>query len=154
MLKGFRVAGILLIATVLSGCGETATPTPSPEGSSSQPAGDAGWTLLRTVSPTLVTEGIAVAAFGADQYLVSVTVSGAGADGCASPTLVGFQPSGTTLVAQITRSPTSDSCAVTSAVTYYVALDRVLLPNSIVRIAIGEPCEGTGCAAPIPQRDG
>jgi hypothetical protein len=91
---------------------------------------------------------------GADQYLVSVTVSGAGVDGCDSPTFVGFQTSGTTLVAQVTRSPSSESCAITTAVTFYVALDRLVVPDTVVRVAIGEPCEGSGCTAPIPRPSG
>lgn len=91
---------------------------------------------------------------GADQYLAAITVSGAGVGGCASPTLVGFQTAGTTLVAQITRTPASDSCAVTSAVTFYVALDRLLVPDTVVRIVTNQPCEGTRCAAPIPGLSG
>ena len=99
-------------------------------------------------------EGVAVAPLGADQYLVAVTVSGAGVGGCASPSLAGFQTAGKTLVAQITRTPASENCAVTSAVTFYVALDRLLVPDTVVRIATDQPCEGTRCAAPIPRPSG
>jgi hypothetical protein len=87
---------ILLLAGALCGCSQ-----PSPEVTQSpQPVAGSGWTLLRAVSPTPVIEGIAIAPFGADQYVVSITVRGAGADGCGAPVFTGFEPSGTTLVAR------------------------------------------------------
>ena len=146
-----RAASILLFAWVLAGCNQASPSTAPPEPSaSSQPVAGNGWTLLRTVSPTLVFEGVAVAPLGADQYLVSLTVSGAGSGGCASPTFTGFQAVGTTLVAQFTRSPAPETCAVISAVTFYVALDRLTLQRGVDRIGTNQPCEGVRCTAPIP----
>jgi hypothetical protein len=151
MLKWVRALPILLLAWVLSACGQTTpSPTPAPSGPV-QPVTGTGWTLLRAVSPTPVNEGIGIAPLGADQYLVSITVPGGGVDGCAAPTFVGFDAVGTTLVARIVRSPTSDSCAVDSAVTYYVAVDRAIVPGTVDRVAMNEPCEGPACTAAVPR---
>ena len=134
---------VLASCMVLAGCSpEAARPT--------QPTGGTGWTLLRAVSPTLVFEGIAAAPLGADQYLISVTVPAGGAGDCGFPTLAGFQQSDATLVAQITRSPMSSICAVVSAITFYVALDRIVIPNAVTHVAISEPCETGGCRAALP----
>ncbi len=151
MLRRVWAPSILLLASVLSGCSQP-TPTPTPEATESpQLVAGSGWTLLRTVSPTPIIEGIAIAPLGADQYVVSVTVRGGGADGCGAPVFTGFQPSGATLLAQIVRSPASDSCAVASAITFYVALDRVVVPDTVVRVAIGDNCEGSTCTAQVPR---
>jgi len=107
--------------------------------------------LLRTVSPTPVIEGVAIAPLGRDQYVVSVTVAGAGTGGCDAPVFTGFVPSGTTLVAQIARGPMTDNCAIVSSVTFYVALDRLVVPDTAVRVVVGDPCEGPNCSDPIPR---
>ena len=142
MLRRSWATSILLLAGVLSGCSQR-TQTPNAAGS--------GWTVLRVVSPTPVVEGIGIAPLGSDQFLVSVTVRGGGVDGCAAPTFTGFEPVGSTLVARIVRSPASDTCAVTSAITFYVALDRVILPDTVEQIAIGDNCEDPACRAPVPR---
>ena len=143
----------ILLACMLSGCTQPA-PTPTPEATESpQPVAGNGWTLLRTVSPAPINEGIAIAPFGQDQYVVSVTVRGGGADGCAAPTFVGFAPRGPALVVLIVRSPASDACAVTSAITYYVAIDRAIVTDTVSRVMVDE-CDGPGCSAPIPRLSG
>src|SRR4051812_15938680 len=157
MLRLRHASSTLLLAGLLAGCGQQA-PTPMPTATSeavdaSPPVAGAGWTLVRTVTPTPNNEGVAIAPLGPDQVLVSLTVRGPGADGCGTPSFVGFQQAGSILNARIVRSPASDGCAVTSAVTFYVAVDRLTLRPGIAvdRIGVGENCEGPTCTAEIPR---
>jgi hypothetical protein len=110
--------------------------------------------LLRTVTPTAVDEGLAMAPLGPEQWVLSITVSGGGADGCNTPTLVGFRPSATTLVAEIERSPVSPDtiCATASAVTFYVALDRGIVTAAIRQVALTDNCSSSTCSVPVPKR--
>jgi hypothetical protein len=110
--------------------------------------------LIRTVTPATVDEGLAIAPLGSEQWVLSITVTGGGSDGCDTPTLVGFQPSGPTLVAEIARSPTSPNtiCAVTSAVTFYVALDRSVVTPAILQIGLTSNCSNAACSVPVPRR--
>jgi hypothetical protein len=157
MLRLRHASSTLLLAGLLAGCGQqtpTPTPTATPEATNpSPPVAGAGWTLVRTVTPTPNNEGVAVAPLGRDQVLVSITVRGPGADGCGTPSFVGFQQAGSILNAKIVRSPTSDSCATTSAVTFYIAVDRKILQPGVAvdRIGVGENCEGPTCTAEIPR---
>lgn len=144
-----------LLALPLSGCG-TAQPTPSATDpptatDSGPPVGGPGWTLLRTVKPAVLDEGLATAALGPGQFVLSITVPGGGSDGCRTPTLAGFQPSGTVLAAVIERTPIAPNsvCATASAVTFYVALDRSIVTPAITQIALSEGC-ASGCVVPVP----
>jgi hypothetical protein len=142
---------ILLLASLVwacSGPSPTPLPEPSPTGT---PAGGQGWTLLRTISPSTSEEGLGIAALGPDEYVVSITVKAGGSDGCNTPTLAGFERSRTTLVAGIVRSPTpaNEVCATASTVTFYVALDRVLLSSAIVDVAVSDDCPNSPCPAPV-----
>jgi hypothetical protein len=120
---------------------------------SGPPVGGKGWTLLRTVRPAAVDEGLAIAPLGPEQYVLSITVRDGGSDGCNKPTLVGFQPSGTTLVAQIERSPESANaiCATASAVTFYVGLDRGIVTPAIVQVALTDNCVNSVCSVLVPK---
>ena len=148
-------AAVGLLALALSAC-STVQPTPSPTGSpsatvSGPPVGGPGWTLLRTVKPAVLNEGLATAALGPGQFVLSITVVGGGSDGCNTPTIAGFQPSGTVLSAVIQRSPIAPGaiCASASAVTFYVALDRSIVTPAITQLAISESC-ASGCVVPVP----
>jgi hypothetical protein len=145
-----------LLALALGGC-STAQPTPSPTDTpsatdSGPPVGGPGWTLLRTLKPAVLNEGLATAALGPDQFVLSITVVGGGSDGCETPTLAGFRPSGTVLTAVIERSPTAPNtiCTTAFAVTFYVALDRSIVTPAITQIALSENCATAGCVVPVP----
>lgn len=119
-----------------------------------QPAGGPGWTLVQVRTPTPNREGVALAALDADAYIVAITVPGQGSGGCGAPRLEGFAIVGSTLVAQITRTPKGDVCAIVDGVTYYVLLYRSQVPQGITAISHSEPCASPGCAGrgvPFPS---
>jgi hypothetical protein len=135
---------LALLTTVtalgLAACG-TATPP--------QPDSGPGWTLLRAVTPSPITEGVDIAPLGRDAWVVAVTVPGKGGDGCGAPTFVGFEELGTTLVAKISRGPMPNTCAIVDAVTYYVALERVAVPKTIIDVSVSDSsCHSPGCTGP------
>jgi hypothetical protein len=140
------VAAIALIGSALAAC---ATPQPSVAPSPGQ-----GWVLVQTRQGGPVREGVSVASFGPDAYLVAITVPAGGADGCGTPSFSGFEQSGTTLLGEITRSPLgSGTCAVISTTTFFVALDRLSLPNGVTSIGVSD-CKDLDCVlrpAPIPS---
>ena len=141
-----RVVTVLLVAVTLSACGQAAV---------TQPTSGGGWTLLRAVTPSQIPEGVAIVPFGRDQLLASITVPGGGV-GCAIPTFVGFDTAGSTVLGKISRSPTpsGETCAYTSATTYYLAVDRIALLAGITAIAISDDeChapDNVCSAVPIP----
>ena len=144
-------ASIVLLASLVWACSGP-PPTPSDQGSpAGTPAGGQGWTLLRTISPSTSDEGLGIARLGPDEYVVSITVKAGGSDGCNTPTLAGFERSRTTLVAGIVRSPTpaNEICATASTVTFYVALDRVLLSSAIVDVALSDDCANSPCPSSV-----
>jgi hypothetical protein len=145
-----RVA-CLLLASAVCAC-SALSPSPSPDATGSGPpvAGNE-WTLLRTVSPSVEEEGLAIAPLGRDQYVLSITVRAGGSDGCNTPALAGFDRSRTTLVAQIVRSPVSPNsiCATVSNVTFYVALNRVVSAEGIDQVALNDSCQSAPCPPPI-----
>jgi hypothetical protein len=120
----------LLLAAMLSACGQAAV---------TQPTSGGGWTLLRAVTPSQIPDGVAFVPFGQDQLLASVTVP-AGGTGCGTPTFVGFDTTRSTMLAKIIRSPTAsaETCAYISSTTYYLALDRIALLGGITQIAISD----------------
>jgi hypothetical protein len=107
--------------------------------------------LVRTVSPSVEEEGLAIAALSRDQYVLSITVVGGGTDGCSTPTLTGFHPSGATLVADIARSPVAPNsiCAINSTVTFYVVLDRGIVWARVAQVALSDSCQSAPCPPPI-----
>jgi hypothetical protein len=151
LLRRFLALPVWLLACVLIGCNSASATPAAPASQSAQPLAGPGWTLLRTASQTPNIEGIAITPLGADQYLVSVTVRGPGADGCGTPVFTGFEPSGSTLVAEIARSPMNDTCATASSITFYVAVNRAIVPDNIVRVAVGDHCEGPTCVDEVPR---
>lgn len=135
------VARVLLVVAVWACSPPSSTP-------SGPPVGGNEWTLLRTVSPSVQEEGLAIAPLGRGQYVLSLTVRAGGSDGCDTPALAGFERSRTTLVAQIVRSPVSPNsiCAITSDVTFYVALNRVVIAEGIDQVALNDSCQSSPCA--------
>jgi hypothetical protein len=89
------------------------------------------------VTPSQIPDGVAIVPFGQDQLLASITVP-AGGTGCGTPTFVGFETAGSTILAKITRSPVGDTCAYNGSTTYYLALDRIALLAGITEIAISD----------------
>jgi hypothetical protein len=143
--------GRVLLASAVCAC-SAPSPTPHPEATQSgPPVGGNEWTLLRSVSPSVEEEGLAIAPLGPDQYVLSITVRAGGSDGCNTPALAGFERSRTTLVAQIVRSPVSPNsiCATTSDVTFYVALNRVVSAEGVDQVALNDSCQSAPCPAPI-----
>lgn len=152
-----RVAAVLAIALVVSAVSACSTPTPTPALTASPevipsapPTGGNGWTLLRTVVPTAVNEGLAIASLGPDQWVLSITVDDGGSDGCNKATVVGFRRSRTTVVAEIERSAVqpNEICATASAVTFYVALDRTIVTPAILQVALSDTCANLVCSVP------
>lgn len=141
----------MLLASAVWACSAPSPTPPADATPSGPPVGGNEWTLLRTVSPSVEEEGLAIAPLGRDQYVLSITVAAGGSDGCNAPTLAGFDRSRTTLVAHIVRSPGSpnSTCATTSDVTFYVALNRVVSAEGIEQVALSDSCQIAPCPPPV-----